>query len=649
MSNSGSQSSRSGLSSMKRNWDDRRPTAEETRMSAFPGSPEGPARKRPALVTASTLPDASGLTAAQRRMRAIQAAIDSSYTLEVADTSSSSGSSITSTTVVPSGPTRVSSSLKDDDVFMTIGEAAEQKMKKRQMPWESEHSALKAAKGKAPTPHAETSKPPTNIRATDAFDLSIRSQVVLSKQQQYVLKQVIEGKNVFFTGSAGTGKSVLLREIIANLRKKNSRSPDSIAVTASTGIAACNIGGVTLHSFAGAGICLEEPPQLVSKIRKNKKAMTRWLRTNALILDEVSMVEAELFDKLAKVAMLLRKNTKPFGGIQIIVTGDFFQLPPVVKNSLPKFAFEAELWPECVGLTFNLTQVFRQKDQDFVDMLNEMRFGHLSDKSVKRFKTLSRNIRYDDGIEPTELFPRREDVERANKARMNQLQGKRVILRSIDGGTLTDPQQREKILGNFMAPSELDICVDSQVMLIKNLDETLVNGSMGRIVGFCDPAIFKGVTGDGKIETMEETYDLTTPAGKKAKERKQRLIDEGKIEECPVVLFQIPGNKPRPELIQRETFKVELPSGEVQVSRHQFPLILAWAMSIHKSQGQTLDRVKVDLTRIFEKGQAYVALSRATSLQGLQVLGFDRNKVLAHPKVTEWSKTLQSTFDLDEE
>ncbi|KAG8881443.1 hypothetical protein FRB97_009569 [Tulasnella sp. 331] len=455
MSNSGSQSSRSGLSSMKRNWDDRRPTAEETRMSAFPGSPEGPARKRPALVTASTLPDASGLTAAQRRMRAIQAAIDSSCALEVADTCSSSGSSITSTTVVPSSSTRVSSSLKDDDVFMTIGEAAELKMKERQMPWDSEHSALKAAKGK------------------------------------------------------------------------------------------------------------------------------------------------------------------------IIVTGDFFQLPPVVKNSLPKFAFEAELWPECVGLTFNLTQVFRQKDQDFVDMLNEMRFGHLSDKSVKRFKTLSRNIRYDDGIEPTEL--------------------------SIDGGTLTDPQQREKILGNFMAPSELDICVDSQVMLIKNLDETLVNGSMGRIVGFCDPAIFKGVTGDGKIETMEETYDLTTPAGKKAKERKQRLIDEGKIEECPVVLFQIPGNKPRPELIQRETFKVELPSGEVQVSRHQFPLILAWAMSIHKSQGQTLDRVKVDLTRIFEKGQAYVALSRATSLQGLQVLGFDRNKVLAHPKVTEWSKTLQSTFDLDEE
>ncbi|KAG8855514.1 hypothetical protein FRB96_007018 [Tulasnella sp. 330] len=623
MSNSGSQSSRSGLSSMKRNWDDRRPTAEETRMSAFPGSPEGPARKRPALVTASTLPDASGLTAAQRRMRAIQAAIDSSCALEVADTCSSSGSSITSTTVVPSSSTRVSSSLKDDDVFMTIGEAAELKMKERQMPWDSEHSALKAAKGKVPTPHAETSKPPTNIRATGAFDLSIRSQVVLSKQQQYVLKQVMEGKNVFFTGSAGTGKSVLLREIIANLRKKNSRSPDSIAVTASTGIAACNIGGVTLHSFAGAGICLEEPPQLVSKIRKNKKAMTRWLRTNALILDEVSMVEAELFDKLAKVAMLLRKNTKPFGGIQIIVTGDFFQLPPVVKNSLPKFAFEAELWPECVGLTFNLTQVFRQKDQDFVDMLNEMRFGHLSDKSVKRFKTLSRNIRYDDGIEPTEL--------------------------SIDGGTLTDPQQREKILGNFMAPSELDICVDSQVMLIKNLDETLVNGSMGRIVGFCDPAIFKGVTGDGKIETMEETYDLTTPAGKKAKERKQRLIDEGKIEECPVVLFQIPGNKPRPELIQRETFKVELPSGEVQVSRHQFPLILAWAMSIHKSQGQTLDRVKVDLTRIFEKGQAYVALSRATSLQGLQVLGFDRNKVLAHPKVTEWSKTLQSTFDLDEE
>ncbi|KAG8984659.1 hypothetical protein FRB94_010972 [Tulasnella sp. JGI-2019a] len=609
MSSSGSQQSRSGLSRMKRNWDDRRPTAEEAASSAFPASPEGPTRKRAIISAAAAQPDATGLTAAQRRMRAIQAAIDSTPFVSVN----------TPSTVAPSSSTRVSSSsTNEEDVFLTSGASADLTMKKRQLPWDS---------------------------------ISIRSKVTLSKQQQYVLKQVLEGRNVFFTGSAGTGKSVLLREIISNLRGKYANAQDSIAVTASTGIAACNIGGVTLHSFSGAGICAEEPAQLASKIRKNKKAMTRWLRTNALILDEVSMVEAELFDKLARVAMLLRKNTKPFGGIQIIVTGDFFQLPPVVKNSEPKFAFEAELWPECVDLTFNLTQVFRQKDQDFVDMLNEMRFGGLTDKSIKRFKALSRPIRYDDGIEPTELFPRREDVERANKARMNQLKGKRVVLRSIDGGILTDPQQREKILANFMAPHELDICVDSQVMLIKNMDETLANGSMGRVIGFCDPAIFKGVTTDGKIDTVEETYDATTAAGKKAKERKQRLIDEGKIEECPVVVFKLPGGKLRPEMVQRETFKVELPSGEVQVSRHQFPLILAWAMSIHKSQGQTLDRVKVDLARVFEKGQAYVALSRATSLHGLQVLGFDKAKVLAHPKVTNWSKTLQSTFekDMDEE
>lgn len=158
---------------------------------------------------------------------------------------------------------------------------------------------------------------------------------------------------------------------------------------------------------------------------------------------------------------------------------------------------------------------------------------------------------------------------------MNQLKGKRLVLKSLDGGTLTDPQQREKILANFMAPHELDLCVDSQVMLIKNLDETLVNGSMGRIMGFCDPAIYKGLSADGKIETLEENYDVTTLAGKKAKERKQRLIDEGKIEECPVVLFQVPGQqKPNPVLIQRETFKVELPSGEVQVSRHQVSVLI---------------------------------------------------------------------------
>lgn len=220
---------------------------------------------------------------------------------------------------------------------------------------------------------------------------------------QYV---VAEGKNIFFTGSAGTclfiplspltkrevladligtGKSVLLREIISGLRKKHVQNPEAIAVTASTGIAACNIGGVTLHSFGGVGLALEDPPVLLGKLRKNKKALARWLRTKALIIDEgesivrlrvepragdlrliypVSMVDGEMFDKFNKLGQMVRKNPKPFGGLQVIVTGDFFQLPPVTKGGAqPKFCFDAQTWAESISMSVNLTKVFRQKDE----------------------------------------------------------------------------------------------------------------------------------------------------------------------------------------------------------------------------------------------------------------------------------------------
>jgi ATP-dependent DNA helicase PIF1 len=136
---------------------------------------------------------------------------------------------------------------------------------------------------------------------------------------------VDEGKSVFFTGSAGTGKSVLLREIIGRLRTKYKKEPDRVAMTASTGLAACNIGGVTLHSFGGIGLGRESVPDLVKKIRKNAKAKNRWMRAKVLIIDEVSMVDGELFDKLEHIARELRKSGRPFGGIQVVITGDFFQ------------------------------------------------------------------------------------------------------------------------------------------------------------------------------------------------------------------------------------------------------------------------------------------------------------------------------------
>lgn len=189
-------------------------------------------------------------------------------------------------------------------------------------------------------------------------------KVFLSEEQKSVLDLVSQkGKSVFFTGSAGTGKSVLLREIIKVVRDNYKREPDRVAVTASTGLAACNVGGVTLHSFAGIGLGKEAVPELIKKIKKNQKAKTRWLRTKILIIDEISMVDGDLFDKLESIARSIRNNGRPFGGIQLVITGDFFQLPPVPDyGKVAKFSFDAATWNTSIEHTIGLTQVFRQKD-----------------------------------------------------------------------------------------------------------------------------------------------------------------------------------------------------------------------------------------------------------------------------------------------
>lgn len=212
--------------------------------------------------------------------------------------------------------------------------------------------AMKKEKAKA-TKKAEKS---SNIPPKEIF---------LSDEQQKVLLLVTKDKkSVFFTGSAGTGKSVLMRAIISDLQKTHKKTPENIAVTASTGLAACNIGGVTLHSFSGVGLGKEAVPDLVKKIMRNQKAKKRWLTCKVLIIDEISMVDGDFFDKLEGIARIVRKNSRPFGGIQLVVTGDFFQLPPVPDygNRNVKFAFDADTWQTSIHHTIGLTEVFRQRD-----------------------------------------------------------------------------------------------------------------------------------------------------------------------------------------------------------------------------------------------------------------------------------------------
>lgn len=518
-------------------------------------------------------------------------------------------------------------------------------------PWNVTHSAIKEQQKqlkklnqpKKMEAEAHLEDDPSFAAATTTTRAKAEKviKMVLSNEQNHILNLVLnKQESVFFTGSAGTGKSVLLREIISVLKRKYSRESDRVAVTASTGLAACNIGGVTLHSFAGIGLGKDTAQEMVKKIKRNQKHKHRWLRTKVLVIDEVSMVDGALFDKLEEVARSLRSNGRPFGGIQLVITGDFFQLPPVPdKGSSAKFCFEADSWNGVMNHTIGLHQVFRQKDPEFANMLNEMRRGDLSDKTVSTFRGLTRALDSGPSMALTELFSTRHEVEGANRQRMDKLHGNTEVFLARDGGSLQE-EHRTRLLENCMAPREIALKKGAQVMLIKNIDEMLVNGSLGKVLGFMNEQQFDSWHAGGNLGRGSFAFD--GEAANSYEERKQKLTSMiGTTQQSwPLVRFQMADGTTRDLLCQRESWKVEQPNGEVLASRSQIPLILAWALSIHKAQGQTLERVKVNLSKVFEKGQAYVALSRATSLEGLQVLGFDPKKVLAHPRVRDFYNAL---------
>lgn len=291
--------------------------------------------------------------------------------------------------------------------------------------WNKSASAIKEEQKELRREYKKTQKSAMQDLAAAHTPANKPAQIFLSDEQNNVVEAVVErGKSIFFTGSAGTGKSVLMREIIKKLRQKYKREPDRVAVTASTGLAACNIEGVTLHSFAGIGLGKEPVPDLVkkvsldsfpcqksyldsniAKIKKNQKSRGRWQRTKVLIIDEVSMVDGDLFDKLEEIARTIRNNGRPFGGIQLVVTGDFFQLPPVPEagNREAKFSFSAATWNTVIQHTILLTHVFRQRDPEFAAMLNELRLGKPSPSTVEAFRKLSRPLQFHDELDATEL------------------------------------------------------------------------------------------------------------------------------------------------------------------------------------------------------------------------------------------------------
>lgn len=436
--------------------------------------------------------------------------------------------------------------------------------------------------------------------------------MTLNPQQQQALETVMNGGNVFLTGPGGTGKTFLIRRILNECALKNKK----VAITALTGCAALLLGegAKTVHSWAGIGLGKDSAPKIAQEIRKTRRdVLYRWLTTRVLIIDEVSMMSPDLLSLLSTVGQLVRKSPLfPFGGIQVILVGDFAQLPPVIKdedkNGTP-LLFETDIW-RALNLTIcPLTQIVRQADPVFQKVLDEIRMGNLSDESLQVLLD-RQSQRWDDlKIKPTLLFSRRSDVEMVNMVNFKALKGRTYTydVKTLYDATLSkgltdaDPDVKRaigKLDRDAPYQPHLELKVGTQVMLVYNLltEEGLVNGSRGVVEGFTD----------------------TMPS-------------------YPRVLFK---GTSEPIIVMEQSWKVE---GFDGIKRSQIPLILGYAATIHKCQGATLDCALIDIgPSTFEVGQAYVALSRVKSLDSLYIYDFEPSAIKAHPKVVNFYTTLAS-------
>ena len=399
------------------------------------------------------------------------------------------------------------------------------------------------------------------------------------------------------TGPGGVGKSYMIHHIRNNLRQRNIR----VHVTALTGCAAVLIKGTTLHSWSGLNP--EKLSQQADYIADNLgfKAKKRWMSTQVLIIDEVSMLSKDLYEKLSEVGQTVRNNSRPFGGIQLIFSGDFFQLPPIIKcetSDNEKFAFCSTIWETMFSnTTIELSTVMRQSDEMFVSILNRIRKGIIDNEVVELLQSRM-NICYTGKIEPTQLLSMRHEVDSINNEHMLCLDGDIQVHKWYThqyGASKLTKQVQNKIVKQWendcQCEEKLFLAVGAQVVLLHNNfqeEYDLINGSRGVIEGFND---------DGDPIVQFKDYTLEIP---------------------------------------RYTWEFEHYESGLKYSITQYPLKLAWALTIHKSQGMTLDCVIIDIANIFEDGQAYVALSRVKSLDGLYIKNMNASKIRANKTVLEY-------------
>lgn len=419
-----------------------------------------------------------------------------------------------------------------------------------------------------------------------------RAAARLSNDQWLVYCLAMTGNSLFFTGRAGAGKTFLLRVLIDALRRRHGRR--AVAVTASTGVAAEGVRGSTIHRWAAIGLGADPAPKLAAKLLRNRAALRRVRGTRVLIIDEVSMLTGELIDKIDAVMCKARDCSLPFGGLQVIATGDFNQLPPVVRGAAappkPLYAFDAAAWKRAMKHHVLLDGVFRQKDPAFLAILEQARRGAVDAAALAALAArvdpapAPRN-----GVVPTRLYPHRATVAHHNSAALEQLAGEEHTYAARDSETKRGTLQR--LGGMFRVAERVALRPRAQVMLLQNAPLlALANGSLGVVERFTTPAAWDGGA-DAVVGELEPG------------------------QQWPVVRFARRGG-PREVAVGRAAFPIE-EDGEPACTREQLPLALAYAWTVHKAQGMTLECVHMDLYNVFERGQAYVALSRATSLDGV--------------------------------
>lgn len=390
-------------------------------------------------------------------------------------------------------------------------------------------------------------------------------------EQTTALEILKSGKNVFMTGSAGTGKTYVLNEYISYLKERKVYP----SILAPTGIAASHLGGQTIHSFFSLGIREVVEQDFLDDLLGKKNLQSRFSKLKVLIIDEVSMIAPTIFTAMDLILKAFKKSTLPFGGVQVILSGDFFQLPPVSRgNPVKRFAWQAPVWRDLELRTCYLQKKFRQINDPIILVLDEIRSGEITQKT---HELLESRFHQELAIEftPTKLYTHNMDVDRINLQELVALPTVAHTFKSENSGSKANI---EKIFKSSLVLEEITLKKDAVVLFIKNNPEFgYVNGTTGVVTGF--------------------------------------------DEESKLPIVKLANN--RSITVARENWMVENAKGEVSAKVSQLPLRLAWAITIHKSQGMTLDAAEIDLSKTFESGQGYVALSRIKTLQGLRLMGIN--------------------------